>query len=100
METPTTTPITSTTAPVITSDAPVISPITANLLAALRSVEAAMDYYYSAVTALRGPSDNDGLILELNPEEAGAFDSVRALIKKQLDVRLDVWANTTRPAAL
>ena len=79
METPTTTPITSTTAPVITSDAPVISPITANLLAALRSLEASVDYYYSAVTAFRNPSDADWPVRELTPEETEAFGAVRAL---------------------
>ena len=101
METPTTTPttpITSTTAPVITSDAPVIGPITANLLAALRSLEAAVDYYYSAVTAFRNPSDADWPVRELTPEETEAFDAVRDLIEKQIHQRLALWANTTVPA--
>ena len=98
METPTTTPITSTTAPVITSDAPVIGSITANLLAALRSVEAAVDYYYSAVTVLRNPKDDSFPERELTPEEAKAFDAVRDLIEKQIHQRLVLWANTTGPA--
>jgi len=98
METPTTTPITSTTAPVITSDAPVIGPITANLLAALRSVEAAVDYYYSAVTALRNPKDDSFPERELTPEETEAFDAVRDLIGKQINQRLALWANTTGAA--
>ena len=98
METPTTTPITSTTAPVITSDAPVIGSITANLLAALRSLEASVDYYYSAVTAFRNPSDADWPVRELTPEEAKAFDAVRDLIEKQIHQRLVLWANTTGPA--
>ena len=98
METPTTTPITSTTAPVITSDAPVIGPITANLLAALRSLEAAVDYYYSAVTALRNPKDASFPERELTAEEAAAFDAVRDLIGQQINQRLALWANTTGAA--
>ena len=98
METPTTTPITSTTAPVITPDAPVIGAITANLLAALRSAEAAADYYYTAMTALRNPDDAALSEGDLTTDEAAAFDAVRSLIEKQISGRLVLWANTTEAA--
>ena len=57
-----------------------------------------MDYYYSAVTAFRNPSDADWPVRELTPEETEAFDAVRDLIEKQIHQRLTLWANTTGPA--
>lgn len=74
-----------------------ISPITANLLAALRAYEKAVDQYYCAVSAVRFPNSDwpEGL----TPEEQSAFDAGRNLIEAQIRERLIQWANTTTPAA-
>jgi len=78
--------------------APTISPATADLLAALRTYEMAVDHYYSAVAVLRnGPADSwpeNGL----SADEQKAFDAGRAVIEKQLQGRLTLWANSTDPA--
>jgi hypothetical protein len=79
--------------------APTISPITADLLAALRAYETAIDRYYSAVWPLRNPDTPDWEPGKgLTPEEQTAFDTARGIIEKQLQGRLAVWANSTDPA--
>jgi len=75
--------------------APAISPETANLLAALRTYEQAVDLYFSAVSEIR-PHDPDTWP-ELKAEEQSAFDAGRAVIYGQIKEQLEIWANTTTP---
>lgn len=81
-----------------TTNAPAISPVTANLLAALRSYEMAVDSYYTAVATLRS-NNTDWPENGLTAEEQSAFDNARGIIEKQIRDRLILWANTTTPAA-
>ena len=75
--------------------APTISPVTAALLAALRTYEQAVENYYCAVSELRATSPDTWP--ELKPEEQSAFDAGRAVIYGQIKERLEIWANTTTP---
>lgn len=77
--------------------APTISPVTADLLAALRTYEQAVDLYFSAVLEKR-PHDPDTWP-ELKTEEQSAFDAGRAVIYGQIKEQLEIWANTTTPGA-
>ena len=77
--------------------APTISPVTAALLAALRTYEQAVDNYYCAVSELRATSPDTWP--ELKPEEQSAFEAGRAVIYGKIQERLNLWANTTDPAA-
>lgn len=77
-----------------TTTAPAISPVTADLLAALRSYEMAVSNYYNAVSVLRS-NNTDWPENGLTQEEQSAFDAGRALIEGQIRDRLLYWANTT-----
>ena len=88
----------TTTTTKTTTAAPAITPTTAELLAALRSFEAAVDHYYSAVILLRNPEGTDWPEKGLNPEEENAFAAARAIIEKKIQERVTLWANTTAPA--
>ena len=77
--------------------APTISPVTAALLAALRTYEQAVDNYFCAVSELRATSPDTWP--ELKPEEQSAFEAGRAVIYGKIQERLNLWANTTDPAA-
>ena len=67
------------------------------LLAALRTYEQAVDNYYCAVSELRATSPDTWP--ELKPEEQSAFEAGRAVIYGKIQERLNLWANTTDPAA-
>ena len=65
--------------------APTISPVTAALLAALRTYEQAVDNYYCAVSELRATSPDTWP--ELKPEEQSAFEAGRAVIYGKIQER-------------
>lgn len=82
----------------IKTQPPAISPVTADLLAALRSFEIAVDHYYCAVSTLRS-KNTDWPENGLTREEQRAFNACRALIEDKIRERLLIWANTTNAAA-